>query len=171
LADFGLARGFGVPVRNYSHEVVTLWYRAPEVLLGSQNYSKPIDIWSIGCVFAEMQTGNPIFPGKNATDQLRVIFNALGTPSVQDYPGIVQLPEWGNLQFPHFPGKGIKNLVHLDDQAFDLISKMLQYDPRKRITAQGAMEHPFLQAEHALAVEAARLEKLERENLKKRGTI
>jgi len=92
LADFGLARGFGVPVRNYSHEVVTLWYRAPEVLLGSQNYSKPIDIWSIGCVFAEMKTGVPLFPGKNAKDQIRVIFSGLGTPSVQDYPGVVKSP-------------------------------------------------------------------------------
>jgi len=136
LADFGLARGFGVPVRNYSHEVVTLWYRAPEVLLGSQNYSKPIDIWSIGCVFAEMKTGVPLFPGKNAKDQIRVIFSGLGTPSVQDYPGVVTLPEWNSLQLPPYPGKGIKVLVpQLSDQEHDLISKMLQHDPRKRITA------------------------------------
>jgi cyclin-dependent kinase len=57
LADFGLARAFGIPVRSYTHEVVTLWYRAPDVLLGSRKYSTPVDIWSVGCIFAEMANG------------------------------------------------------------------------------------------------------------------
>ena len=63
LADFGLARAFGIPVRSYSHEVVTLWYRAPDVLLGSQNYTTAIDIWSVGCIFAEMVSAKPLFAG------------------------------------------------------------------------------------------------------------
>jgi len=63
LADFGLARAFGIPVRSYTHEVVTLWYRAPDVLLGSRKYSTPVDIWSIGCIFAEMANGAPLFTG------------------------------------------------------------------------------------------------------------
>lgn len=70
IADFGLARSFGSPVRSYSHEVVTLWYRSPDVLLGSKYYSTPIDIWSIGCIFAEMMLGRPLFPGSNMKDQM-----------------------------------------------------------------------------------------------------
>ena len=63
LADFGLARAFGVPLRSYTHEVVTLWYRAPEVLLGSKLYSTGVDMWSVGCIFAEMARKTPLFPG------------------------------------------------------------------------------------------------------------
>lgn len=74
VADFGLGRAFGIPVRVYTHEVVTLWYRAPEVLLGSTRYSCPIDIWSIGCIFAEMATKKPLFQGDSEIDQLLRIF-------------------------------------------------------------------------------------------------
>jgi len=95
LADFGLARAFGVPVRSYSHEVVTLWYRAPDVLLGSRKYGTPIDIWSAGCIFAEMVNGRPLFPGQNETEELRLIFKALGTPTPATFPGLTELPEWG----------------------------------------------------------------------------
>ena len=63
LADFGLARAFGIPVRSYTHEVVTLWYRAPDVLMGSRKYSTPVDLWSVGCIFGEMASGRPLFPG------------------------------------------------------------------------------------------------------------
>lgn len=68
LADFGLARAFGIPVRNYTHEVVTLWYRAPDVLMGSRKYSTSVDIWSVGCIFAEMINGRPLFPGSSEGD-------------------------------------------------------------------------------------------------------
>lgn len=79
LADFGLARPFGIPVRSYSHEVVTLWYRAPDVLLGSTGYSTSIDIWSAGCIFAEMVAGGqPLFPGSSVEDQLELMFRVLG---------------------------------------------------------------------------------------------
>jgi cyclin-dependent kinase 2 len=74
LADFGLARAFGVPVRSYTHEVVTLWYRAPEILLGCRYYSTPVDVWSIGCIFAEMLNRSPIFPGDSEIDQLFRVF-------------------------------------------------------------------------------------------------
>ena len=79
LADFGLARAFGIPVRSYTHEVVTLWYRSPDVLLGSRKYSTPVDVWSIGCIFAEMSNGRPLFPGTSESDQLNLIFRKLGT--------------------------------------------------------------------------------------------
>ena len=88
LADFGLARACGIPVRSYTHEVVTLWYRAPDVLLGSHKYSTPVDIWSIGCIFAEMVTGSPLFTGTSEETQLDTIFRLLGTPDPSIYPGI-----------------------------------------------------------------------------------
>lgn len=74
LADFGLARAFGVPVRQYTHEVVTLWYRAPEILLGGKVYSTPVDMWSIGVIFAEMVNKRPLFPGDSEIDELFRIF-------------------------------------------------------------------------------------------------
>ena len=74
LADFGLARAFGIPVRGYSSEVVTLWYRAPDVLMGNRKYGTPIDVWSAGCIFFEMATGHPLFPGTKRNDQLERIF-------------------------------------------------------------------------------------------------
>lgn len=74
IADFGLARAFGLPMRNYTHQVVTLWYRAPEILLGSKSYGCPIDMWSIGCMFYEMVTKKPMFPGDSEIDQLYKIF-------------------------------------------------------------------------------------------------
>ena len=70
LADFGLARAFGFPVRTYTHEVVTLWYRAPEILMGSKFYNTSVDTWSLGCIFAEMITRKPLFPGDSEIDQL-----------------------------------------------------------------------------------------------------
>jgi cyclin-dependent kinase len=143
LADFGLARAFGVPVRSYSHEVVTLWYRAPDVLLGSRKYSTPIDIWSAGCIFGEMVTGKPLFPGSSTLDELLRIFKALGTPSEESWPGIVELPEYRK-DFPKYPGIGLQKLVPgLDKVGYDLLDSMLQYDPNKRITAHKAMKHPF----------------------------
>merc|ERR1711988_1283367 len=94
LADFGLARAFGIPVRSYTHEVVTLWYRAPEVLMESTRYSTPLDIWSCGCIFVEMATGRPLFPGSSDTDQLLRIFKILGTPNPGIWPSIIETPSF-----------------------------------------------------------------------------
>jgi len=144
LADFGLARAFSVPVRNYSHEVVTLWYRAPEVLMGYQNYSTPIDMWSIGCVFAEMKNGKPLFSGRSPSDQLTRIFKALGTPTPQIYPKIVELPEWRE-DLPQYAGKSLAELVPgLDENAYDLLQRLLHYDPSKRISASDGLKHIYL---------------------------
>jgi cyclin-dependent kinase len=144
LADFGLARAFGIPVRSYTHEVVTLWYRAPDILMASRKYSTPVDIWSVGCIFAEMCNGRPLFSGTSEADQLDKIFRLLGT--VQPYKGIEELPEYSPHVLPQYPPprNGIGSLVPtLDPCGVDLLSRMLQYDPSKRITAQKALEHPF----------------------------
>ena len=145
LADFGLARAFGIPVRSYTHEVVTLWYRAPDVLLGSRKYSTPVDIWSIGCIFAEMVNGTPLFTGTAEDVQLDTIFRHLGTPDDAIYPGICELPDWKDSlpMYPAPPG-GMQSLVpKLEPLGVSLLESMLIYDPARRITAQEARRHEF----------------------------
>ena len=88
LADFGLARAKSIPTKTYSNEVVTLWYRPPDVLLGSTDYSTHIDMWGVGCIFYEMVGGKPLFPGTKVDDELYLIFKLLGTPTDDTLPGI-----------------------------------------------------------------------------------
>lgn len=145
LADFGLARAFGIPVRSYTHEVVTLWYRAPDVLMGSRKYSTPVDIWSIGCIFAEMANGRPLITGTSESDQLDRIFRTFGTPSENDYPEMVKLPEYSPQLLNRYPPpRNIAVMVpSLDDKGVDLFTKMVVMDPARRITAHDALNHPF----------------------------
>jgi len=122
LADFGLARAFGIPMRTYTHEVVTLWYRAPEVLLGSRHYSTAIDMWSVGCIFAEMaMQGAPLFPGDSEIDQIFKIFRILGTPNEEVWPGVSGLPDY-KPTFPQWSRQDITRVVPtLDEQAIDML--------------------------------------------------
>ncbi|KAA0193264.1 hypothetical protein HAZT_HAZT006087 [Hyalella azteca] len=102
LADFGLARAFGIPVRCYSSEMVTLWYRPPDVLFGANLYNTSIDMWSAGCIFAELaNAGRPLFPGNDEDDQLKRIFKLLGTPTPETWPGMSSLPDYRPM--PHYP--------------------------------------------------------------------
>ena len=102
LADFGLARAFGIPVRCYSAEVVTLWYRPPDVLFGAKLYNTSIDMWSAGCIFAEIANGGrPLFPGSDVDDQLKRIFKLLGTPTEETWPGVSTLPEYKQMPLYH----------------------------------------------------------------------
>lgn len=95
LADFGLARAKSVPSHTYSHEVVTLWYRPPDVLMGSKDYGRDLDMWGVGCIFMEMLAGTPLFPGTNQVmDQLLKIFSLLGFPSELWWPGVSSLPDY-----------------------------------------------------------------------------
>ncbi|KAI8778249.1 cyclin-dependent kinase 2 [Biomphalaria glabrata] len=143
LADFGLARAFGVPVRTYTHEVVTLWYRAPEILLGSRFYSTPVDVWSLGCIFVEMVRRQALFPGDSEIDQLFRIFRTLGTPDETTWPGVTSLPDYKS-SFPKWPVKDVGALVPgLCTDGIDLLQKMLTYEPSKRISAKMAIHHPF----------------------------
>ncbi|KAJ1649279.1 cyclin-dependent kinase 5, partial [Coemansia sp. RSA 1694] len=177
LGDFGLARAFGIPVRSYSHEVVTLWYRAPDVLMGSRQYDTSIDIWSIGCIFAEMSTGRPFFAGNSIDDQVLQIFKIMGTPidtlasapapllhhhqqqqplsglsgangghdeyARRAWPGCTQLPEW-KPDAPIYSSVPLEPLLpKLSAKGIDLLRRLLEYAPEKRISAEQALLHPY----------------------------
>lgn len=121
LGDFGLARGFCIPKRVYTHEVVTLWYRPPEILLGSKHYSYSVDLWSAGCIFAEMLNGVPLFTGDSEIDQLFRIFQLRGTPNKNNWPDVFNLPEW-NPKFPEWKQKPLQEVIDAPSQALDLIN-------------------------------------------------
>ncbi|KAJ2981095.1 hypothetical protein NUW54_g10919 [Trametes sanguinea] len=109
-------------MRTYTHEVVTLWYRAPEVLLGSRHYSTAIDMWSVGCIFAEMcMRGHPLFPGDSEIDQIFKIFRVLGTPNTEIWPGLQDLPDY-KPSFPHWSPQDLRDHVPtLDPDGIDLL--------------------------------------------------
>jgi serine/threonine protein kinase len=149
LADFGLARAFGIPVRTYTHEVVTLWYRAPEILLGLKQYSTPVDMWSVGCIFAELVMSRPLFPGDSEIDELFKIFRTLGTPDEEIWPGVVTLPDY-KPTFPNWPQQSMAKTVTSwgreevpDPLGLDLLSKLLVYEPSSRLSAQQSLLHPY----------------------------
>ncbi len=143
LADFGLARAFGIPVRQFTHEVITLWYRAPEILLGSKHYSTPVDLWSIGCIFAEMVNQKPLFPGDSEIDEIFKIFQIRGTPEEKTYPGVTALPDYKDI-YPKWRKQDLKSLVPtLCAAGLDLLDKLLEYIPSRRISAKAALSHPY----------------------------
>ncbi|KAJ2849713.1 cyclin-dependent kinase 5 [Coemansia brasiliensis] len=167
LGDFGLARAFGIPVRSYSHEVVTLWYRAPDVLMGSRQYDTSIDLWSVGCIFAEMASGRPFFAGTSIDDQVLHIFKIMGTPfdplvamppesadpeyARRLWPGCSQLPDWKR-SFPIYPSTPLEPLLpKLSSEGINLLKRLLEYAPEKRISAEQALLHPYFDELRAMS--------------------
>ncbi|XP_071736823.1 cell division control protein 2 homolog A-like [Rutidosis leptorrhynchoides] len=142
IADFGLSRQFYIPNRHNSTNVGTLLYSAPEVLFGSNLYSTPADIWSVGCVFAEMVRRTPLFCGKTENKLVRCIFRYLGTPAEYTWPDVDSYYDLSD--FPKGEGKDLATLVpNLDKRGLDLLGEMLQVYPSRRITAKAALQHVY----------------------------
>jgi len=146
IADFGLARAMSIPVPKYTHEVVTLWYRPLEILLGSELYSIPVDIWGIGCIHAEMATGQPLFVGDSEIDTVFKIFQKLGTPTPLEWPGLTELPDF-KPTFPKWKPKGWANIrntaAQIGPEGISLLDKFMTYDPQGRISARRALLEPY----------------------------
>ncbi|OLL26743.1 Cyclin-dependent kinase G-2 [Neolecta irregularis DAH-3] len=148
IADFGLARLYGDPLPPLTQLVVTLWYRAPELLLGAIKYDTAIDMWSIGCIFAELLTGKPLLQGKSELDQISKL---LGVPSDEEWPGFSDLPNAKAINFPkHLAARGSilrARFPLLTRQGVNLLSDLLSLNPSNRITARVAMQHPYFTEE------------------------
>jgi len=144
LADFGLARAKSVPTKTYSNEVVTLWYRPPDVLLGSTEYSTPIDMWGVGCIFYEMASGRPLFPGSTVEDELHLIFKVLGTPTENNWPGISRSEELAGYKFPSYQSESlVTKAPRLDSDGINLLTSFLLFEAKKRLPAREALKHPY----------------------------
>ncbi|KAG7234832.1 hypothetical protein INR49_003913 [Caranx melampygus] len=148
LADFGLARAKSVPTKTYSNEVVTLWYRPPDVLLGSSEYSTQIDMWGVGCIFYEMAAGRPLFPGSTVEDELHLIFRLLGTPTEENWPGISSIEEFKSYNFPKYKPQPLINhapryVFLLDGEGIELLLSFLRYESKRRISAEEAMKNSY----------------------------
>jgi cell division cycle 2-like protein len=143
VADFGLARAFTIPLQEYTPKVVTLWYRSPELLLGSTHYHSAIDMWACGCIMGELLIQRPLLPGKTELEQLERICALLGTPNEKIWPALPSVNQL-NIALPDFPYNQLRSeFPQLSDHGIDLLNSMLTYDPSKRITAAKALQHPY----------------------------
>ncbi|MBW0495359.1 hypothetical protein O181_035074, partial [Austropuccinia psidii MF-1] len=146
VADFGLARTYGdPPMGDMTPLVVTLWYRAPELLLGAESYTTSVDMWSIGCIFAELILREPLFPGEGEIDQIGRIFKLLGRPSETIWPGFKLLPNANKFDLNSIqPYSTLRQKFrYVTEAGIDLMNKLLTYDPNQRITADEALKHPY----------------------------
>ncbi|KAH7413851.1 hypothetical protein DE146DRAFT_10089 [Phaeosphaeria sp. MPI-PUGE-AT-0046c] len=165
LADFGLARFYAKRSKlDYTNRVITIWYRSPELLLGETQYGPAVDIWSAACVLVEIFTRHAIFPGDGGEiNQLEKIYNVLGTPTVQDWPGIVDM-QWFELLRPTERKPSTfeeKFKDRVSPMAFELLQAMFLYDPATRPTAADVLEHPFFTSESPPSKRADALKELE----------
>ncbi|GAU21049.1 hypothetical protein TSUD_132610 [Trifolium subterraneum] len=145
LADFGLARSYSNEhSANLTNRVISLWYRPPELLLGERRYGPAVDIWSVGCILAELLHGKPIFPGKDEPEQINKIFELCGAPDEVNWPGVQNTPLYNQFK-PTRPMKRRLREVfrHFDQHALELLEKMLTLDPAQRIPAKDALDADY----------------------------
>lgn len=153
LADFGLARSFSDPYGYMTSNVITRWYRPPELLYGAKYYSGAVDIWSVGTVMAEMVLRVPYLPGNTELDQIRLICQQIGTPTEDNWPGVTKLPEYikpadAPVVVPERTKQDfLGTFGTVGDDGVDLLMRTLTLDPRRRITAREMLEHPWWHAE------------------------
>ena len=153
LCDFGLARKYQLPLKAMTQTVITLWYRPVELLFGSSVYGPEVDMWSIGCIFGELLKKEAILQGQGELDQIDQIFKLLGLPNEKNWPGFKSLPNanllrWKQkgkpLVYAKFPVNSlIGGQTFLDGNGFDLLMGLLEFNPKKRLTAKEALEHTY----------------------------
>ena len=146
LADFGLARSFADPYLNMSHQVITRWYRPPELLYGARQYSGAVDVWSMGMVFAELLLRVPFVAGNTDLDQISKINDAFGTPTEENWPGVTKLPNYVSAEKDRVvPLQGrdffLRQFPTAGSVGADLLMSMCALDPRKRSTASQILQH------------------------------
>lgn len=142
VGDFGLAKFYGSPSRINTHQVVTRWYRAPELLFGARHYATGIDIWAVGCILAELLLRVPFLPGDSDLNQLDRIFSVLGTPTEELWPGVKLLPDY--IQFKPYPAIPLKEIfTACGDDLIEVAEKMFSLYPMKRCTATEALKMPY----------------------------
>ncbi|KAF8425592.1 kinase-like domain-containing protein [Tirmania nivea] len=151
LADFGLARFYQKRKKglDYTNRIITLWYRPPEILLGDTAYGPAVDIWSAGCVFAELFTRAAVFPGSTEINQLDVIYDLLGTPTKEDWPMLKKMPWYELLKPPtrKEPRFDEKYNSLLPPAALELVKWIFSFDPEKRPSAEQVLQHAYFTSE------------------------
>ncbi|XP_068636790.1 mitogen-activated protein kinase 1-like [Aristolochia californica] len=148
ICDFGLAR-ITSESEFMTEYVVTRWYRAPELLLNSSEYTAAIDVWSVGCIFMELMDRKPLFPGKDQAQQLRLLMELIGTPTEADMGFMSENGRRYIRQLPRHPRQSFRErFPNVHPLAVDLVEKMLTFDPRQRITVEDALAHPYLASLH-----------------------
>lgn len=151
IADFGMARYVGDPPPKLTQLVVTLWYRSPELLLGARTYGRSVDMWSVGCIFAELLTRDPLFQGSNEVDQITKIFELCGVPTSETWPTFRSLPNARSLRLPPKPppaaaGSVIRaRFTQLTNAGCALLSDLLALDPDRRPSAHEMLRHRYFQ--------------------------
>ena len=146
LADFGLARSFADPYWNMTHQVITLWYRPPELLYGARHYSGAVDVWSVGMVFAELLLRVPFVPGESDIDQLTKICQSMGTPTESNWPGVSSLPNYistGEIVAVRDKAGFEALFPTAGSVGVDLLMKMLKLDPRRRVSSRQVLMHDW----------------------------
>lgn len=157
VCDFGLARSVkacgtqgGKDIGMMTEYVATRWYRAPEIMLSFKMYTEAIDIWAVGCILAEMLTGRPLFPGRDYSHQLDLILDVIGTPTLEEFYGITSRRSRDYIR--SLPIRKRRPFTALFPQAsveaIDFLNKTLTFDPKKRLTVDEALEHPYISCYH-----------------------